>query len=278
MPMKEIYILKIGGSIITQKSSEKLILNRKKISLLAKALKNWLLKNTDKQLILIHGAGGPGHHIAHKYNLVNGANFQKNGWEGSVKSRRTNQLLNSEIFKILHNNKLSVLPIHTSSIIIQNNKLLNNLYLEPINQCLKNNSIPLLYGDMVFDEKLGMSICSGDTIASKLSTLLNIKKVFFATDVDGIYTKDPHKYPDTTLIQEINIKDIYKNNLKLSSSHNTDVSGGLRGKVTTFCNLAENSPLQEVIIFNGNNTQNYYEALSNSKLIKKTSIKIKNEA
>jgi isopentenyl phosphate kinase len=262
--MGNLYILKIGGSVATKKDTKKLIVNKKTIKNAGREIKQWQIAHPNDKLILIHGAGGPSHHLAKEYLLTEGALNKKSAWKGSILSRIANQSLNLSIFKILTQSNLLVVPIHTGSTIIQKNKLINSFNLKALLLALKNNHIPLIYGEMVFDTRLGMTICSGDTIASFLTTKFNVKKVFFATDVNGVFNKDPYLHNDAKLIKKINFKDIFSKNISVESSHNEDVTGGLNGKLKSFKNISKKNSLKEIIIFNGTTQGSYLAALNNT--------------
>ena len=274
--MKKLYILKIGGSVLTNKNSKKLYLHTKRIHKIAQHIKTILDKNNNLQLIIIHGGGGAAHHLAHKYSLRNGVNNDKNKLYGATLIRLAIQKLNTHIFNIFLENKLPVLPVHTSAIATQANKKITTFNTHTISKILKSNYIPIIYGDMVFDDTYGMSVLSGDTITAHLAQHFNAKKVFLATDVSGIFTKDPYKYSNTKLIAKTTLSDVFcKKLIKLTPSHNIDVTGGLKGKLQSFKKLSTSkNSLKQIVIFDGTNPQNYTELLSNNQ-ITATYIKVK---
>lgn len=268
-----LYILKLGGSVITYKdrigASVEDSIRRPLLEKIAKTLKKTVSRKRF-QLILIHGAGSPGHQLAHKYKLKEGTRSDNRKLKGSIFLQNVNQKFDNAILKIFIDNGLNVTPIHTASVIVQNNKNISYFYMGTIKEALKNNCIPILYGEMVFDVKLGMTVCSGDAIASYLAKRMEIRKIFFASDIDGIFTEDPHLNKNARLIEEIDLKNIEKK-IKLSQSHNIDVSDGLRGKINEFKKISSAS-LESIEIFNGLNIKNYEKALS-GKPSKRTIIK-----
>ena len=274
--MKKLYVLKIGGSVLTNKNSEKLYLYKKRISKIAQHIKTSLDKNNNLQLIIIHGGGGIAHHLAHKYSLQNGVGTDKNKLYGAALTRLAIQKLNTRVFNIFLENKLPTLPVHTSAIITQTNKKISTFDTHIISETLNNNYIPIVYGDIVFDSVCGMSIASGDMSIAYLAQHFNAEKVFLATDVQGIFTKDPYKYSDVKLIKKVTLSDVFsKKFIKLSGSHNVDVTGGLKGKLYSFkkLNSSKNS-LKQIVIFDGTNPENYTKLLSD-KQITATYIKVK---
>lgn len=262
-----LYILKIGGSVATQKNRKNLVLRKTLLKNIAKNIKKWIDKNPDIKLILIHGAGGSGHYLAKKYDLANGILKDAQKHYGAVLSRIANQKLDLKIFSIFAEAGIHAIPVHSGSMIIQKNKKINYLDVDIIKMSFKNNFIPMLYGEMVFDEKLGMSVCSGDASAAFLAKKLKVEKVYFATDVDGVFDKDPHLYKNAKIIKKIKLKDVFSENILLEKSHNQDVTDGLRGKLRTFQNFFANSFLKKIVIFNGKIASNYADVLNNKEKI-----------
>ncbi len=218
------------------------------------------LESQSFNLILIHGAGSVGHQLAHKYELTKGANQTEKGWEGALISRVANQTMDVSISDIFVKNNLPVVSIHTSSVIIQTNGKISHFDLGTIKESLKQNCIPLLYGEMVLDRKLGMTICSGDAIVPYLAKKLGAQKMFFASDIDGIFDKDPHLHKNAKLIKKIRLSDIEKKS-KLTHSHNIDTTGGLLGKIKKIKEF-KNSKVKSVEIFNGLDSRNYKKVFS----------------
>jgi isopentenyl phosphate kinase len=173
------------------------------------------------------------------------------------------QKLNLKINEIFIQNGLMTTPIHTASFIIQNDKKITNKNFDVIDRALGLECIPIMYGEMVLDEKLGMSICSGDSIAVLLSNQYKANKIIFASDIDGIFDKDPHKHKDAKLIKSTDIKSILSDaKITLSGSHNVDVTGGLQNKIAVLAADNKSRLLKKVVICNGLKKGSIAKALS----------------
>ena len=72
---------------------------------------------------------------------------------------------------------------------------------------LSQGFIPVIFGDVVFDESIQFTILSGDQIVPYLADQLNASKIVMLTDVDGVYSKNPKFDPSAHLISEINVLD-----------------------------------------------------------------------
>ncbi|MDQ1283947.1 MAG: isopentenyl phosphate kinase [Patescibacteria group bacterium] len=252
--MKPIYILKIGGSVATYKNRLGMSTRKTLLKEIGRSIKKALRKDSFG-LILIHGAGAMGHQLAKKYNLAEGTGINPKKWRGALISRLVNNKLNVDITEILVSQGLRIAPVHTATAIIQKNKKIDHCDLEIIKEALCQGCIPLLYGEMVFDVELGMSICSGDAIAPYLAEKLGAQKIFFASDIDGVFTKDPHVYKGARLVKKINLKDVSRK-ASLTDSHNIDTTGGLLGKIQKL-DAKFGNRLKSIEIFNGFQKDNY---------------------
>lgn len=254
----DLFILKIGGSIATFKNRRRLSVRRNLLRKIAKNIKK-ALDQKKFRLIIIHGSGSAGHGLAKRYALKTGVNGDRKKWRGALLSRIANQKLNSSITEIFSQEDLRITSVHTASAIVQTNGKITGFNLDVISESLKKECVPLLYGDMVFDAALDMSICSGDAIAPYLAQKLKAQKIFFASDIDGIFTQDPHIHKKAKLIGKISLSEIHEKS-RLSESHNTDVTGGLLGKIEKLSPLLK-TDLEKVEIFNGFNEENFEKAL-----------------
>lgn len=225
---KKLLVIKLGGAVVTFKNSpvpkarisviKRLIQEIKQISLLGYSI------------ILVHGAGSFAHGLVKKYDLHHGMK--------TIKQKRAFKLTQNRMLKL---NKIIMdgliqaglnaisLPPHT--ILTQTEGRLN--YFDPkiIKKHLQNDRVPILFGDMVLDDKWGCSVLSGDTIVCYLGSKLKADKVIFLSDVDGIYDKDPRKNPKAKLIPEINNSNLDQVLKGLSETGREDVTGEMQGKV-----------------------------------------------
>lgn len=252
--MRPLYILKLGGSVVTCKDEPGILIRHDLLIKIALAIKKVRAKK-EFDLIIVHGAGSVGHQLAKKYNLTKGTNETKDKIKKALITCNAIQELNNTLCKIFITNGLMAFPIHTASTIIQRSGKIKYCNLKIIKEALRKNCLPVLYGDMVFDNKLGMSVCSGDAVAPYLAEKLKAEKIFFASDIDGIFTKDPHLHKDANLLEIIALNDI-KKNATLSGSHNIDVTSGLLGKIKKL-DILRNKMLKSVEIFNGLRAENY---------------------
>lgn len=253
MPAKQYLILKIGGSIATQKHFSHPRVRRAHLERIAQVLRT--AYNPKKHaLILIHGAGSFGHLHAHTYGLALGTKDHPEKTFRAVENQSLDAFLNSEITRILIQAGLPVVGMPSRTLVTNTRGKIASFETHSITAAINTGAIPLLHGDMVFDNAWGLSICSGDVLMAQLASFFPVKNAFFASDVDGIFTKDPHRYTDATLIQKTTLSAIIDGTIQLNASHNIDVTGGLSKKFTLF---EKKSSLKNIYLFNGLSPTNF---------------------
>eukprot|EP01126_Amoeba_proteus_P045904 TRINITY_DN5164_c0_g1_i8.p1 TRINITY_DN5164_c0_g1~~TRINITY_DN5164_c0_g1_i8.p1 ORF type:complete len:179 (-),score=23.04 TRINITY_DN5164_c0_g1_i8:379-915(-) len=100
-----------------------------------------------------------------------------------------------------------------------------------IKQMLAEGLVPVLHGDVVFDEKTSFSILSGDTIIKILALELKPLRVVYLSNVDGIFMEPPELNPYTKLIREIALKSDGSFDMPHVNQVANDVTGGMRLKI-----------------------------------------------
>lgn len=227
--MKNLIIVKLGGSVITDKSKNTGTFKKQIVKRLVAEIKQaQLKKNFD--LIIVHGAGSFGHPIAKKYFLKDGL-VNKNSVKGMALCRVEMAKLKQLLLKEFIDGNLNADIVDTSSIAITENDKIFSFDLKKIISLLKLGVVPFLSGDVVIDKKKGISILSGDKIAPYLASKLNANRIIYVSDVGGVYDKNPQKFKDAKLIVEINKKN-YRKVIKLfEGSGRADVTGEMGGKI-----------------------------------------------
>jgi isopentenyl phosphate kinase len=255
MPQKKLIIIKLGGSIITAKHLATPTVRRTLVKKIGTVLEKYYSPKKHA-LILIHGAGSFGHLHAKKHALAEGTKDHPEKLLLALENQKLDQQLNTEMVSLLLQVGLPVTGILSHAVAINTRGKLRSLNMESIRAALANGVIPVLHGDMVSDTRWGLSVCSGDVLAACLSRTFRAKAVFFASDVDGIFTSDPHLSKKATLIKKVCLDEIMSGRIKLGVSHNVDVTGGLSKKFSLFQkNLAPQ--LKNIYLFNGLHPKNF---------------------
>jgi len=218
-------ILKIGGSVITEKGSVSKA-RKDEIDRISREIASFEAE-TDSGLILVHGAGSFGHPQAMKY-LNNGFNAQ-----GVYLIHKSVKVLNSVVLDSLADAGIPALPVHPlSSCLLENGKIVD-FELGQIKLMLGRGIVPVLHGDMVMDSKLGAAVLSGDRLISHLASIMNASRIGAGSDVDGVLDNRGAVIKKITPLSFVDMK---KN---IQGSTMTDVTGGMLGKVSELIELAK---------------------------------------
>src|SRR3989338_8591635 len=226
--MKKLLVIKLGGAVVTYKNSPAPKVRISVIKRLVQEIKQISLLGY--RIILVHGAGSFAHDLVKKYDLQHGmkTDQQKKAFR---KTQQRMLKLNEIIMAQLSRAGLNAVSLPPHPFISQTGGKLNDFDVYIVKKQLDLNQIPVLFGDMVLDDKWGCSVLSGDTIVCFLGQKLKAEKVIFLSDVDGIYDSDPKKNPSAKLISEINNKNFNQVLRGLSPTGREDVTGEMRGKI-----------------------------------------------
>jgi isopentenyl phosphate kinase len=122
---------------------------------------------------------------------------------------------------------IGVHPLHVG---IADNGRLAGFECRHLETMLRLGMVPVIHGDVVMDLSRGACIVSGDQLVRYLAVALKISRVGLATDVPGVLDGG-------AVVPEITRKTVPA--LEIGSSHHTDVTGGMRGKIDELIELAD---------------------------------------
>ena len=252
-------ILKIGGSIITDKDAKKSEVDSSNLKRIAAEIKR-SLDNSDKELIIVHGAGSFGHPPAQKYRI--GDDFDEEEYPqkrlGFCEIQNAVKKLNMLVCEEFISEGLPVIALPASSFMTAKSKRITNGDLELFKSYLSKGFIPVIYGDVVLDENLEFCVISGDQLIQYLAMNLNPNQVVLGTDVDGVYNKNPKTHDDAVLYDRFtSLEDLDA----FEGTTNVDVTGGMVGKIKELLFLADLGIESKII--NAETEDNIYKVLEN---------------
>ena len=260
-------VIKLGGSLLTDKSKP-YTMRKEKFREIARELKESM-----DEMIIVHGVGSYGHPPVKEYKLYKGYT----GKENLLNLAKTQSIvfeLRLEFVRALQEEGINAMIFLPSSQIVAEGMKIKKICIEPIKRFLEMGMTPVFGGDIVVDTKMGYSVCSGDLIAAHLASELNAERLIFATDVDGIYTKDPKKDKNAKLLKEINLENMDEL-ARLTGSAFTDVTSGMYGKIETIRKYRNDLKNTEIVILSMLKEGNLKAYMRNMKDAKFTKIKIK---
>lgn len=246
--MSELILLKLGGSVITDKTRP-FTARLDVIERLAGEIKNALAdRGDDLRLIIGHGAGSFGHTAAAKYQTHKGA-ITADSWLGFAEVAAAAAELNTIVMKALRQAGVPAIRFQPSASTRTRGEQLMYFETHPLKEVLKHGLTPVIYGDVSVDANQGMSIVSTEKLFDNLARELSPQRIILAGQVDGVYDKDPFKYPEAELIDSIDRSNWAEVETVLGGSHGVDVTGGMFTKVREMYRLTlAMPPMQAMII------------------------------
>lgn len=233
-------VVKVGGSVLTDKNREGTFFRERMVKLA------WEMRNAHDGLVLVHGAGSFGHPLAKRAGLKNGIKDSKQVNAASKVSGDVRRL-NSMVCSAMESAGLAPMQVSTSSVVRNSNGALSQLNIQPYKDFLSSGFTPVSFGDVVPDDRLGVSICSGDPLACEIAQDIGASRIIFAVDVDGIYSKPPDQ-KGATLQRRLTSSGLA--DITAGDSAGIDVTGGMGGKVKEIQSAV--SAGMEVVVLNGN--------------------------
>ena len=219
-------ILKIGGSVITDKDGE-LAARTEVINRLAEEIQ----KTHVQSLVIVHGGGSFGHPTAQKYGIKEGLRNETQK-VGFAETHHVMTVLNGLVMDSLVWHNIPAISVAPSCCVVTENGRIKTFEDAVFKLYLKMGFVPVLYGDATLDRKLGFTVLSGDQLVSHLARILGAKKVIIGVDTDGLYDADPKVEKNVKLYTHLNLSELEKIKTKLGGSTAPDVTGGMLGKVS----------------------------------------------
>lgn len=241
----ELVILKLGGSVITDKGADAGVVRETELLRIAREVSEYRGK-----LIVVHGAGSFGHTYAKKYGLDR--QFDP---EGGIVTHQSVKKLSEAVVNSLNRFGIRAVAVHPMGCTVCKNGRIESMYLENLRLMLENGLVPVLHGDVVMDSEIGGCVLSGDQIVSYLAKALKASRLGLGSAEDGVLGMDGKAVPEITpgTFEEFR--------RYIGASENTDVTGGMLGKVRELLDLCKTSCITSHI-FNAGKADNIHRFLA----------------
>jgi isopentenyl phosphate kinase len=235
--------LKLGGSLITDKTGfeqiRKDVLERVASEIAAAREANPTLK-----LVLGHGSGSFGHTHASEYGTRQGVATTAE-WAGFATVSDSALRLNRIVVKALLMAGIPAMSISASASAVVNDGQIKYMATESLTAALDAGLVPVIHGDVAFDQVRGGTILSTEEVMGYLVTKLTPQTILLAGETTGVYDSDG------AVIARITPENFDAIKGALGGSRGADVTGGMAAKVQDVLNLAIARPGMQVRIFGG---------------------------
>jgi isopentenyl phosphate kinase len=249
--------LKLGGSLITNKAG----IQQPRLRLMRRLfgeIRTSMESNPDLQILLGHGSGSFGHVPASKFRTLQGVHTPEE-WQGFSEVWQAAHALNFIVMKELANAGLPAIAVSPSSAVVSRNREILDWDIAPIQAALSHGILPVIFGDVVFDQILGGTILSTEDIFVHLAPRLNPARILLAGVEKGVWADFPQNKHLARMITPNSLK---KMDQQPEGSEYVDVTGGMRQKVEMMSALVEVNPKVTVSIFSGSQPGTLHKALA----------------
>ena len=221
--MKNLIFVKLGGSLITDKSRP-YTARHDVIRRLCKEIHE-ARSESDFPLLVGHGGGSFPHVSAQKYETHKGA-IRSDSWEGFAKVQDDAARLNRIVVASLMEADENAVSIQPSASCTARNDRIIGWHMTPIQVALAKGLIPVPHGDVCVDDVKGCCIISTEEILKFLAKKLRPERIIMAGKTDGVLG------PLGETIKQIDRKNYAQIIDSLTSSDGVaDVTGGMEQKV-----------------------------------------------
>ena len=234
LDVNSLTIVKLGGSVITHKDLSPPTVNRENLLRIAQEL-----KTSTESLIVILGGGAHGHQAAHRYGFGDLSTPPEQLLQGIPSIRHNMSVLSLAVEEILNEAGVHGVVLPPFLVASLNNKEIASFQTSLFHKAIRSGLTVITHGDVCFDESLGASILSGDTIAVYLAKELKATSLYIGTDVDGVLEEDPKTNPEAIHMEIIDTTNIDSVLGRAGPSSATDVTGGMEKKLAEIFTMTD---------------------------------------
>jgi isopentenyl phosphate kinase len=272
--MQELIFLKLGGSLITDKSRP-YTPRPDVLARLAAQIAAQRESNPNLRILLGHGSGSFGHTAAKKYGTREGLLTptksppsspkigKKQYWQGFAEVWYQASRLNRFVLDSLHEASIPGMTFSPAASVWGKNGKVLVWDVSQIEAALEKNILPVVHGDVIFDRVKGGTIFSTEELFEHLARELHPRRILLAGLEDGVYADFPARREKVRELTRMSYNQIRQG---VGSSQGADVTGGMLSKVEQMLNLAEEIPDLSIQIFSGEKKGNLEKALKGAHI------------
>jgi isopentenyl phosphate kinase len=259
---KKITLIKLGGSIITNKDIPMSL----RSDLLQRLVKEIAIAKTrmpDELLIVGHGQGSFAHVPASKYHTLDGF-INKDSAFGMAVVQDSAATLNRLVVREFLKNQLPAVSFYASNTIVSQQRVATSYYMDVLWHYLENGLLPVTCGDVLVDSQQGCTIWSTEQILSFFAKYLGerglaVSQIIHVTEVPGFLGRNGQ------IVKRITKKTWPMLQKMLTNTKGFDVTGGMGLKVEESLALAE-SKIKSYIL-SGTIKDNLLAALTKQRFL-----------
>jgi len=274
-PIASLVFLKLGGSLITDKTQA----YTPRVDVIEDAalqISTTLRTHPDLRLVIGHGSGSFGHVAASEYHTRDGFfprpsplmhrerdKTEKNYWKGFAEVWYQASALNRFVMKALNKMNVPAIALPPSANVIASGGKVSIWETTAISMALAAGLVPVIYGDVTFDEIRGGTILSTEDLFAHLTRALAPDRILLAGLESAVWEDFPAR---TRKVETITPHIFTEISGGIGKAAGADVTGGMESKVTQMLELVQQNPKLKVQIFSGVESGNIVRALTGKTL------------
>ncbi len=233
---RELILIKIGGSLITDKTKPYTV-KRSVIKKLAIQIKEALEEKPDLYLIIGNGGGSFPHYPAVEYQMKEGIK-KLNQKFGFALVQEAASKLNRIVVEEFLKNGIKTISFNPSSMIVAENQEIKNFFIDALLGVLNLQMVPVIYGDIVYDKTRGATILSTERLLNYLALFLRdknyyVKRIIHNGTTPGVLDAKGRVIPTITAKSFSSLDKI------IVSVKGYDVTGGMKHKIEEALKIAQ---------------------------------------
>lgn len=248
---KKRIVLKLGTSTLTHKTGK---LNIRRMKKLVEVLSD--LHNSGKEIILV-SSGAVGMGIG-KLNLT--AKPEDTPTKQAVAAVGQCELMH------IYDDMFSKYSVTVAQILLTKHILTNGLsnVQNTLRRLLEMNVIPVVNeNDTVAIDELELKIGENDSLAAMVATITEADLLIILSDIDGLYSADPHSHPEAQVIPVV--EEIDQHIVDMAGGAGTTLgTGGMATKINA-AKIATEAGI-DMVIMNGRTPEKLYDLFDNEEV------------
>jgi isopentenyl phosphate kinase len=236
---KNVTLIKLGGSLITDKNTPKSV-RLPILERLLSEIKVVMTQSPETLFILGHGSGSFAHYPAAQYGTAHGFRDNTSAFGMAVTQDSAARLNRIVVEKALEK-QLPAVSFYVSNTVVTQQEKIHSFYLDALETYLNHQLLPVITGDVLPDTDQGCMIWSADTILPFLGLELQkkgwqVNQLLHVTQTNGVW-KNPTGDQDG-FFEIINGKNLSTVKQAMGVTSGTDVTGGMWTKIQEAHQLA----------------------------------------
>ncbi|MEE8176313.1 MAG: isopentenyl phosphate kinase [Gemmatimonadota bacterium] len=222
--MREAILLKLGGSLITEKDRPDTARVEVIARLAGEIADVW--PTMEEGLVLGHGSGSFGHEAAQRYRIVEEGISTPDRAVGASRTQAKAMRLHGIVTEALREAGVPVFSLSPGSAAVSSSARPVSFHVEPVALALSRGLLPVTYGDVVLDRERGAAILSTEVVLRELAGALpahgwRVGRVIWLGETDGIYDARGETIPSVSAANAASVRTL------VGASASTDVTGGM---------------------------------------------------